>query len=85
MDFPKKVESMARVEIVKLCCPLSHLVISLGRRPKASANCFFDNPRSVIRSYMRSDIAKVSLALSLSFAGISENNCGSKSNLSFIA
>ncbi len=85
IDFPKKVESIAIVEIVKLCCPLSHLVISLGRRPKASANCFFDNPRSCIRSYIRSEIAKVSLALSLSSAGISENKRGNKSKFSFIA
>lgn len=50
IGLPKNAESMAIVAIVKLCSPLSHLVISLGRRPSASANCFLESPRSHIRS-----------------------------------
>ncbi len=41
IGWPKKEESIARVDIVKLCSPLSQRVISLGRFPRASANCFF--------------------------------------------
>lgn len=33
IDLPKNDDSMASVETVKLCCPLSHRVISLGRFP----------------------------------------------------
>lgn len=56
MGWPKKEESLARVEIVKLCSPLSHLVISLGRFPMAWANCFFDNPLSCIKASRRLEI-----------------------------
>lgn len=41
IGLPKNVESMARVDIVKLCSPLNQRVISLDRFPRASANCFF--------------------------------------------
>lgn len=47
---PKNEESSDMVLIVKLCCPLSHLVTSLGRLPNACANCNLDKPRSVISS-----------------------------------
>ena len=46
---PKKEDSIARVDRVKLCCPLSHLVISHGRLPSERANSAFDNPFCVIR------------------------------------
>ena len=36
---PKNEESSDMVLIVKLCCPLSHLVTSLGRLPNTCANC----------------------------------------------
>ncbi len=55
---PKKVDSMAMVAIVKLCSPLSHRVISLGRLPSASANCFLFNPFSRIRASSLLDMAK---------------------------
>ena len=42
IGWPKKADSLERVAIVKLCSPLSHLVISLGRRSSFSANCFLE-------------------------------------------
>jgi len=50
IGWPKNEDSIVRVESVKLCCPLSHLVISHGRLPIERANSAFDNPFWVIRS-----------------------------------
>lgn len=57
MGLPKKVDSIDNVATVKLCCPLSHFVISLGRLPNASANCFLVSPGSFIRKYILSDMS----------------------------
>lgn len=74
IDLPKNVDNMASVAIVKLCSPLSHFVISLGRRPIASANCFLDRPRSSISKWIRFDISNESFVASRSSFGISANN-----------
>lgn len=73
MGSPKKVESIARVDMVKLCSPLSHRVISLGRFPRASANCFLFKPFSRIRASSLLEMAKESRVSSRFSRGISLN------------
>ena len=53
----KYADKRESVRIVKLCCPLSHLVISLGRFPVALANSTFEMFFSLINDSMRLDIA----------------------------
>lgn len=55
--MPKYVDKSDSVRIVKLCCPLSHRVISLGRFPVALANSTFVMFFSLISDSMRFDIA----------------------------
>lgn len=68
---PKNVESIAMVEIVKLCSPLSQRVISFGRFPMASASCFLERPFFCIRKSNLLDIAKESSTSNFVAAGIS--------------
>lgn len=69
IDFPKNDDSMASVETVKLCCPLNQRVISLGRLPNCSANCFFERPRSCMSESILLDIAKDKLISSFISGG----------------
>ena len=66
MGSPKKLPSMLKVEIVKLCSPLNQRVISLGLFPIASANCFFVIHFFCISSSKRFEIWKESRASALS-------------------
>lgn len=70
---PKNDDNFARVEIVKLCSPLSHRVISLGRLPRASANCFLLRPFSCINASSLFEIANESRVSSRFSRGISLN------------
>ena len=83
-DSPKKAESREMVRMVKLCCPLSHLVTSLGRFPKAFANSSFDNLRSVIKSLMRFDRAISKSTSCCMFAGTDESICWKEVFIDFI-
>lgn len=66
---PMNEESIARVEIVKLCCPLNHFVTSQESLQIVS----FDNPRSCIREYIRSEMAKERSVSSCRLSGIGPN------------
>ena len=71
MGIPKKVESLAKVAIVKLCSPLNHLVTSFGRLPIAVASCFLLSPRCSISNAILSEIANDMRVSSRNSGGIS--------------